>query len=96
MLAGHFLGKRLDGRGTHREPVEARGGHAQLQAQRAEDGVRRRVSQIDQHLAEALARGALFDDRRVQLLGGDELFVKQDLTIVLREHEDERRGVRSM
>ena len=78
VLAGHFLGKRLDGRGTHREPVEARGGHAQLQAQRAEDGVRCGVSQIDQHLAEAPVGIAVVLDGERQLLARDQLPLEQD------------------
>jgi hypothetical protein len=78
VLAGHLLGERLDGGGTYRKPVEACGGHAKLQAQRAEDGVGRRVSQLDQHLTETPSGIAVVLDGDRQLLARDELPLEQD------------------
>ncbi len=62
--ARHFLGKRLHRRRADREPVQPRGGHAELDRQRAEHGVGRGEAQIEQHLTEPPVRRALMLRRR--------------------------------
>jgi len=80
MLARDLLGKGLYRCPTDREAVQTRGSDTQLHTQRAEDGVRRRETQIDQYLSETPAGAALLLQGDRQLLARDQLPFEQHAT----------------